>query len=128
MSYGFTRTALRGLAESFEAQEHTEIIGNLLLRMARYFGGDPAQWITVTSNSNTDPHGLPDNTVAESAVLHVTGNPVTYREDGGPPVNGADPVLPVGTIVMIYGRPSIQSFRFVSNQVGAAVLVGAYYD
>lgn len=124
----FSNTGLRQLAESFTNQEGVGVAGNILLRLARYLQGDPAQWVTVTSANNTTPVGLPDNQVAMSAVLHVTGSPITYREDGTPPINGTDPVLPVGTIITIMGQPSMRSFRFVSNQISAAVLIGCYYD
>jgi hypothetical protein len=120
-------TALKALAEAMWGQENVDIGGSLLLRLARFLGGDAAQWILVTSASTAAPVGLPDNTNAMSATLHVTGNPIQYRVDGSAPV-ATDPVLPVGTIITLTGRPTIQSFRFVSTVATAASLVGAYYD
>jgi len=109
-----------------QGQEHVGALGGLLLRLARFLGGDPAQWIVVTATFG-NPIGLPDNTNGMSCVLTVTGQPCTWRMDGTAPVAG-DPVLPVGTIITITGRPSIQSFRFATTSIAPSILVGSYYD
>ena len=119
--------ALEQLAQSMVGQESAGLLAGILLRLARYLGGDPAQWLIVTSANFTTVAQLPDNTNAQSFIGQVTGNSIQYRIDGSTPI-ASDPLLPPGTVVTLTGRPSIQSFRFLSNSIGAASLVGAYYD
>jgi hypothetical protein len=121
-------SALHQLANAFVGQEHVGALGGLLVRLSRYLGGDAAAWLTLTSSGTGNVVALPDNTNAQSVTLTVTGNPVTYRIDGSAPVAATDPQLPVGAIITITGRPTIQAFRFVSTVATPASLVGAYYD
>lgn len=123
-----TNRGLIKLAESFASQEDVGLLGSLMLRLARFLQGDPSLFVQVTSTGTGNPQGLPDNTPAMSAVLHVQGNPVAYRVDGGVPVAATDAQLAVGAIVTLTGRETIRAFQFCSTVAGNAVLTGEYYD
>lgn len=117
---------LRKLATSMWPQESVGIGGGLLIRLARFLGGDPVIPVSVTAPALTNAQ-LPDDVRAESATLQVTGNPCNYRMDGGT-VLATDAVLQVGTFITLTGHPSIQSFRFAGTAAGASTLTGSYFD
>jgi hypothetical protein len=127
-AYRWGSRGLQALAENFVGQEHVGILGSLLMRLARFLGGDPSAPISVTSTGTGNPQLLPDNTPALSAVLHVTGNNIIYRMDGQPPAIANDPVIQVGSIITITGRPSLRGFQFASAVAGSATLTGSFYD
>lgn len=122
----WSQSGLKRLATAFVAQEHVGILGGLLLRLARFLGGDPTQQISVVVAFNTST-GLPDNTPAHSAVFQVTAAPIAWRVDGGV-ATVADIQAPVGTIIVLTGQPTIKGFRAVGTQLQAATLFGSYYD
>lgn len=119
--------AIAQLAEAFVGQESAGLLASMLLRLARYLGGDPSLPVLVTSANFTTPALLPDSTNVRQAVLVVTGNSIQYRIDGNNPL-ASDPLAPPGTVLTLTGKPTIQAFRFQSNSIGAASLVGSYYD
>ena len=127
-TYRPTHTGLIRLAASFVGQEDVGVLGSLLLRLARYLGGDPSLYVLVTSTGTANSVGLPDNTPAQSATLHVTGNPICYRTDGSPAIAGTDAQLPTGTIITLTGTPTLKGFQFCSAVAGNASLVGEYFD
>jgi hypothetical protein len=117
---------LRRLAVNMVPQEHVGVLGSLLLRLARYLGGDPTVQIALSVPFNT-PTPLPDNVPAQSATFQVTVSPITYRMDGGNPTI-ADALLPIGAYVTLTGQPSIKGFRAISISLTSAVLAGSFYD
>lgn len=121
-------TGLMRLATSFTGQEHTGVLGGLLLRLARFLGGDPALYVLVTSTGTGNPQGLPDSTTMQTAVLHVQGNPIAYRVDGGTPNPATDAIVQVGSVLTLTGFPTMKGFQFCSTVAAPATLVGAYYD
>lgn len=125
-SSSWGRSRLYSLALAMQGQEHVGALGGLLLRAARFLGGDPASPVTVAAASGVST-GLPDFPQAESAVLQVTGFPCNYRLDGAAPT-AADSVLQVGTFITLTGRPSIQSFRFAGTAAGTSTLTGSYFN
>jgi hypothetical protein len=118
---------LKRLAVNFVGQEHVGIFGSLLIRLARFLGGDPSLQVAVTSTGIGNTQTLPDNTPALSAVLTVAGSAINYRMDGAPPTVN-DPLIPLGSIITITGVPSLKGFTFASNTSTAAQLLGAMYD
>lgn len=118
---------LRRLATAMAGQEHVGILGSLLLRLARFLGGDPALYFTVTSTGAGNTVGLPDNTPAISAVLHVQGSAINYRMDGAP-VTTSDALVSVGSIITLTGTPTFKGFVFASNTATPASLVGTFFD
>lgn len=121
-------TALQALAVNFVAQEHVGIFGELIIRAARYFGGDPAFPVNVSSPNAATPAFLPDATTAQTAVLHVQGRGIVYTVDGTLPVFATSPQVQVGSVITLEGLPTIRAFQFVSQTGAAAQLTGFYYD
>ena len=120
--------ALRNLAANMVGQEHAGALVGLLLRLARFTGGDPAAPISVTSTGVANTQGLPDNTVAESAVVQVAGNPVTYRIDGQDPAIIGGVVVEAAALITLTGKPTMRAFRFVSTSAAGSTLTGDYFD
>lgn len=118
----------RRLAEAAWGQEHVGIVGGLLHRLYRYLGGDPSAPVNVVSTGTADVHGLPDNTPASSATLHVQGNGIAYTLDGTVPVAATSPQLPPGTVFELTGQPSLKAFQFCSLVAGNAQVAGHFYD
>lgn len=116
------------LAASMAGQEDVGIVGGLLLRLARFLGGDPSLFVQVTSTGTGNSVGLPDHVPAMSAVLHVQGNPIAYRVDGSPANAATDAVLAVGTIITLTGRETTRAFQFCSTVAANATVTGEYYD
>jgi hypothetical protein len=117
----------RRMAAAFSGQEEVGLWGGLLLRLYRFLGGDPSVAVAVTSAGSADPHGLPDNVPAHSAVLHVQGNAVAYTMDGTVPLAASSPQISEGSIITLTGQPSIKGFQFCSAVAGAATITGYYY-
>jgi hypothetical protein len=120
--------ALPNLAKNMVGQEDAGVAGGLLLRLARYLGGDPAGPINVTSTGVANTQGLPDQALAQSAVVQVQGNSIVYRVDGVDPATGGGPVIVAGSIITLTGTPTMRAFRFVSAVAGNASIVGTYFD
>ena len=120
--------ALDNLAANMVGQSSAGILGGLLLRAARYLGGDPAAPVAVTSTGVANTQGLPDNTTAESAVVQVGGNAITYRLDGQDPGVVGGVTVASGSTITLTGKPTMRAFRFVSAAAGNATLTGHYFD
>lgn len=116
---------LHNLAASFAGQESVGILGNMLLRLARFLGGDPGLALNVVV-TNAAAVALPDYVPALSAVLTVTGAAIQYRIDGSAP-QATDPVAQPGTILTLTGRPTFIAFRAIATSATNAVLAGNYY-
>jgi hypothetical protein len=109
-------------------QEDAGTAAGLLLRLVRYLGGDPAGPVNVTSTGVANTIGLPDLPAAESAVLQVVGNAISYRVDGLDPAAGGGVTVQAGSTITLTGKPTMRAFRFVSAVAGNASLVGTYFD
>jgi hypothetical protein len=119
---------LRRLASAFVGQEDVGLLGALLHRLARFLGGDPTGPCVVTSTGTGNPVGLPDNTPASGAVLHVTGNPIAYTLDGTVPVAATSAQLPVGAVIHLTGQPTLKAFQFCSTVAANGGVTGYFYD
>lgn len=120
--------ALHNLAKAFAGQEDAGTLGALFLRLARYLGGDPAGPISVTSTGVANTQGLPDLPVAESAVVQVQTNGITYRVDGLDPAASGGINVQVGSTLILTGKPTMRAFKFVSQVAGNATVAGTYFD
>lgn len=120
-----TPAGLHNLAASFAGQESVGVLAGVLLRLARFLGGDPGLVLAVPV-TNAGAVALPDYVPALSAVFTVTGAAVQYRMDGTAP-QASDPVLQPGAIVTLTGRPSFLAFRAIATTATPATLAGAYY-
>jgi hypothetical protein len=120
--------SLSSLAKNFQGQEDADTLTALLLRLARYLGGDPAGPINVTSTGVANTQGLPDLPAAESAQLQVQGNAITYRVDGLDPAAQGGIQVTVGSYITLTGSPTTRAFRFVSQVAANASVVGFYFD
>ena len=120
--------ALQVLAKAFISQEGVDVLGDIILRLARFLGGDPAGPISVTSTGVANTQILPDLPGVQSAVVQVSGNGINYRTDGGDPGVGGGVFVPVNSYITLTGVPTIKGFRFVSAVAGNATLNGTYYD
>ena len=119
--------ALDVLSQEMGGQEHVGAVGGLVVRLARFLGGDPITSFLVTSANPGAPAFLPDSPGALSATFVVQGNPISYTLDTSAPVNGTSPSLPVGTVITLTGLPSIKAFQFASTQFGNASVNGVFY-
>jgi hypothetical protein len=119
---------LHNLAENMVGQESAGLLGGLILRLARYLGGDPAAPVSVASAGTPNTAALPDNTTAESALLQVQGAAILYRTDGQDPAVAGGVSVVVGSMLTLTGKPTLRAFRFVSASAATATLAGSYFD
>ena len=120
--------ALEILAQSFSGQENAGPLAGLLLRLARFLGGDPTTPINVTSTGTANTQGLPDSPGAQSAVVQVGGAGISYRLDGGDPANGGGVIVLAGSNLELTGIPTIKGFRFVSASAAPSTVIGTFFD
>jgi len=120
--------ALQTLADNMVAQESAGALGGLLLRAARFLGGDPAAPVAVTSTGVANTQGLPNHDAAQSAILTVGGVGISYRVDGGDPAVGGGQVVAAGSVITLTGIPTIRGFKFVSSVAGSSTVTGCYFD
>lgn len=128
MSDGLAPGAVEILAQSFMGQENAGALAGLLLRLARFLGGDPTTPINVTSTGVSNTQGLPDSPGAQSAVVQAGGAGISYRTDGGDPANGGGITVVAGSLITLTGTPTIKGFRFVSASAAVSTIVGTFYD
>ncbi|HEY6278447.1 MAG TPA: hypothetical protein VIX86_19200 [Streptosporangiaceae bacterium] len=120
--------ALNNLAKNFFGQEDAGIGGALLLRAARYMGGDPAGPVAVTSTGVANTQGLPDLPAAQSAQLQVQTSAIIYRVDGLDPAAYGGAMVTAGSYITLTGQPTMRAFRFVSAVAANASVAGTYFD
>lgn len=128
MAAGLAPGAVEILAQNMGGQENAGPLGSLLLRLARFLGGDPMVPINVTSTGAANTQVLPDAPGAQSAVVQVSGAGISYRVDGGDPASGGGVSVAAGSYITLTGIPTIKGFRFVSAIAANATLLGAFFD
>ncbi len=128
--YDATSTIDARLQEAADAGLALSRLGPLAAlyrRLAYANQGDPCGDILATSTGPTDVHGLPDNVVAVSAIVYVSGGSIIWRAAGTPPLAAGDQTVLAGSSIELTGQASIKGFQF-AGAAGAVTLFGTYYD
>lgn len=93
-------------------------------RMLQAFQGDPvgvAQQLTIDTVK-----GLTVPDAANSATVTVEAQPCRLRVDGVAATAGVGLLLPVGTVLVLTGRATLQSASFIGTVAGSIIDV-AYF-
>lgn len=112
----------------FDSREDIGAMTGYVERALRYFAGDPIRIVQVTSASFNAPQGLPDESRARSALVHITGAPCFYGTDGTSPVLTNGQTVPVGTIFTLTGQPTLRGFQFAAIALVACIANVTFYD
>lgn len=97
-------------------------------RLMRFLQGDPISDFTVTSTGTADFHTVPVSDSARSVTFQVITNTIVYRLAGTTPNTGVERTAIAGTIITLYGQPSMFGFQFASSVAGNASISGTFFD
>lgn len=97
-------------------------------RLMRFLQGDPISDFTVTSTGTGDFHTVPVSDSARSVTFQVITNTIVYRLAGTTPNTGVERTAIAGTIITLYGQPSMFGFQFASSVAGNASISGTFFD
>lgn len=111
----------------FGSREDVGLQSGLIERMVRSYLGDPITEVPLTSAGPSSPTGLPNQSAALAAILHVSGNDIYYRTDGLPPNPAGDNLVTNGSIITLTGQRTLTAFQFASTSAATATVYCTFY-
>lgn len=119
---------LFGQVSAYDSRADVGYAVGIVPRIARRISGDPVKYFTATSPNFNVSATLPDDPRAKSALCQVVGAPCFFRLDGTPPALAGEQTLPVGTMFLLTGVPSIKGFTFTATGIVACIITVNYFD
>ena len=124
-------TVLEELANQRRRFAYRPDIGDpdgLIVRLLRYYMGNPISDFNVTSSNFSTPNHLPNESRAMAVLLTVTQSPGYFSDGGTTATSNIGHPMQIGERLIITGQESIHGFSFVSQLTGPCVLIGTWFD